>query len=319
MNWADFPAVVALPDGSLFAHWLEKSGTSPYAYDVRISRSRDGGRTWSAPVTPHRDGMPAEHGFVSMVASRTGEVGIVWLDGRKKPDIAHAGQEATAEAMSLMHTTLDAEGRLGLETVLDDRVCDCCQTDAVTAAAATVVVYRDRSEKEVRDISIVRFSDGRWSPPQPLAPDGWEINGCPVNGPAIAAAGSNVVVAWFTAARGEPRVKVAFSPDAGARFDPGIVVDEGRPLGRVDVVALEDGAALVTWLEKTDKGAAVRVRRVARDGSASHALTATDSDAARSSGFPRAVRSGTEVTIAWRDTAEPPRVRTATLAIDAKD
>jgi hypothetical protein len=114
-------------------------------------------------------------------------------------------------------------------------------------------------------------------------------------------------------------VKVAFSRDAGATFDPAIVVDDGRPLGRVDVVALEDGAALVTWLEKTDKGAAMRVRRVVRDGSASHALTVADSDAARSSGFPRIVRSGKEVTIAWRDSAEPPRVRTATIAIDANE
>ena len=320
VNWADFPAVVALPDGTLFAHWLAKSGTSPYAYDIRITRSRDGGRTWSAPVTPHRDGLPAEHGLVSMAPSRTGEAGIVWLDGRKTPHVPHAGHEGAApEAMSLMHTTLDAEGRLGPETVLDDRVCDCCQTDAVAAAGTTVVVYRDRSEKEVRDISIVRLADGRWWPPQSLAHDGWEINGCPVNGPAIAATGSNVAVAWFTAARGEPRVKVAFSRDAGASFDPAIVVDEGRPLGRVDVVALEDGAALVTWLEKTDKGAAVRVRRVARDGSASHALTVADSDAARSSGFPRTVRSGNEVTIAWRDSAEPPRVRTAAIAIGAND
>jgi hypothetical protein len=319
VNWADFPAVVALPDGTLFAHWLAKSGTSPYAYDVRITSSRDGGRTWSPPVIPHRDGTQAEHGFVSMVPSRTGEVGIVWLDGRKTADIAHAGHEATPEAMSLMHTTLDADGRLGAETVLDDRVCDCCQTDAVTAAGTTFVVYRDRSEKELRDMSIVRFAGGRWSPPQPLAPDGWEINGCPVNGPAIAAAASNVAVAWFTAARGEPRVKVAFSRDAGASFDPAIVVDDGRPLGRVDVASLDDGAAIVTWLEKTDKGAAMRVRRVARDGSASHALTVADSDAARSSGFPRIVRSGNEVTIAWRDSAEPPRVRTAAIAIDAID
>jgi hypothetical protein len=315
VNWADFPSVVSLPDGTLFAHWLAKSGASPYAYDVRITSSRDGGKTWSAAVIPHRDGTQAEHGFVSMLAWSPGEVGIVWLDGRKKPAVARAGHDTTPEAMSLMHTTLDREGRLGSESVLDDRVCDCCQTDAVTVAGTTVVVYRDRSDKEVRDMSVVRFVDGRWTAPQTLAPDGWEINGCPVNGPAIAAAGSNVSVAWFTAAGGTPRVKVAFSADGGASFGSPVVVDEGRPLGRVDVAAFDDGAALVTWLERKEKGTAIRARRVGREGGAGGTLTVADSDAARSSGFPRMVRSGREFTFAWRDGADPPRVRTATMAI----
>jgi hypothetical protein len=319
VNWADFPSVVSLPDGTLFAHWLAKSGASPYAYDVRITSSRDGGKSWSAPVIPHRDGTQAEHGFVSLLSGPPGEIGIVWLDGRKKPAVAHADDGATPEAMSLMHTTLDREGRLGPETVLDDRVCDCCQTDAVTAKGTTVVVYRDRSEKEVRDISVVRFTDGRWRPPQPLARDGWEINGCPVNGPAIAAAGSDVSVVWFTAAGGTPRVKVAFSADAGASFGSPVVVDDGRPLGRVDVVALKDGAALVTWLEQTEKGTVMRARRMAPDRPPGEALTVADSSAARSSGFPRIVRSGSEVTIAWRDAAEPSRVRTASIAIDGSN
>jgi hypothetical protein len=37
--------MVALPDGSLAAHWLVKSGSGTYAYDVNISRSFDGGKT----------------------------------------------------------------------------------------------------------------------------------------------------------------------------------------------------------------------------------------------------------------------------------
>ncbi|MCA1565559.1 MAG: hypothetical protein LC803_07960 [Acidobacteria bacterium] len=45
VNWADFPSVIALADGSLAAHWLVKSGRSTYAYDVNISRSKDDGRT----------------------------------------------------------------------------------------------------------------------------------------------------------------------------------------------------------------------------------------------------------------------------------
>ena len=42
VNWADFPSMVVLPDGSLAAHWLAKSGAGTFEYDVTISRSFDG-------------------------------------------------------------------------------------------------------------------------------------------------------------------------------------------------------------------------------------------------------------------------------------
>src|SRR5688572_28136732 len=136
VNWADFPALAALPDGTLFAHWLAKSGPSTYAYDVQVVSSRDGGTTWSRPVVPHRDGTQTEHGFVSMTPWSDDELGMVWLDGRKTAGATHAEHGAGGAEMALLHTTLGSDGRLGAETVLDGRVCDCCQTDMVRAAGA---------------------------------------------------------------------------------------------------------------------------------------------------------------------------------------
>jgi hypothetical protein len=314
VNWADFPALSVLSDGTLFAHWLAKSGPSTYAYAVQVVRSHDGGATWSAPVVPHRDGTPTEHGFVSMMPWGDGGMGLVWLDGRKTAGAAASDHGHTAAEMSLVHTTVGRDGGLGPETVLDGRVCDCCQTDVARATDAVIVVYRDRSEKEVRDMSVVRFSGGRWSEPRIVAADGWEINGCPVNGPSVAAEGSTVAVAWFTAAGDKPVVKLAFSDDAGATFGAPIVVDDARPLGRVDVVMTDDGTALVSWLAQGDGGAAtLRLRRFARKGARGEAATVAVSTGARSSGFPRLARSGDRVVIAWRDAADPPRVRTAIL------
>ena len=317
VNWADFPSMATLADGTLYAHWLAKSGPGTYSYDVRVSRSVDGGLTWSRPVAPHRDGTHTEHGFVSMTPWSPREMGLVWLDGRHTGGASHDGHGA-GQAMSLMHTTLDRDGRLGAETRLDGRVCDCCQTDAAMTDAGTVVVYRDRSEKEIRDMSVVRHVGGRWTQPQPLATDGWEINGCPVNGPAIAAAGSKVGVAWFTAAADKPMVKVAFSADSGATFTAPFVVDDGRPLGRVDILWLPDGSALVSWLEQGEPGARLRVRRVLSNAKADEAVTVAESTGARSSGFPRMAAPNGEVVIAWRDAGDPPRVRTAVLTTEPR-
>ena len=43
VNWADFPSVIGLTDGTLAAHWLVRSGSATYAYDVNIARSESRG------------------------------------------------------------------------------------------------------------------------------------------------------------------------------------------------------------------------------------------------------------------------------------
>jgi hypothetical protein len=311
VNWADFPSLAALADGTLFAHWLVKSGPGAYSYDVNVSRSLDG-QSWTPPVVVHRDGVKTEHGFVSMTPWAPDTMGLVWLDGRAMGAASGHGQHAGA--MTLVQSTMRGDGTLGPETTVDSRVCDCCQTDIARTGAGPVVVYRDRSEKEVRDIYVVRYVDGAWSAPRPIAADGWEIAGCPVNGPAVAARGTRVAAAWFTAAGGTARVKVALSMDSGATFGTPVVVDDGSPVGRVDVVMLDDDSALVSWVEG-GRTSTLRVRRIAKDGQRDESQTVAGTTAVRSSGFPRMVHSKGEVVMAWRDSAEPPRIRAAVLRL----
>src|SRR5919106_1647063 len=123
INWADFPSVIDLQDGSLAAHWLVKSAASTYAYDVNIARSKDRGKTWAGPVVPHRDMTQTEHGFVSLIPLADGRVGAVWLDGRNLKDVKDEDEHsALKESMTLRYAAIDAEGRLSDEAQLDDRV-----------------------------------------------------------------------------------------------------------------------------------------------------------------------------------------------------
>lgn len=297
VNWADFPSLVALPDGSWIAHWLARVPGGVYAYHVRLAVSRDRGATWSDPITAHADAAPQEHGFVSMVPWDDSSAALVWLDGR---DMGAAGPSGEATgAMTLRFRTVTAGGRLGPEALLDARTCECCQTALARTAAGLVAAYRDRSPDEIRDIAIVRRVGDTWTPPAYVASDGWHYPGCPVNGPALSAAGDTVAVAWYTAPEGEPRVFTAFSHDAGATWSAPRRVDDGRPLGRVDVELLADGGALVTWLESGRGRAEVRARRVGGEGRVPRSWRVTESSDARSSGFPRLLRVGDEVLFAW--------------------
>jgi hypothetical protein len=316
VNWADFPSVIALKDNSLAAHWLVKSGKSTYAYDVNISRSKDGGNTWTRPIVPHLDNTQTEHGFVSLLPLPDGRVGAVWLDGRNMKETKETDEHApAAESMTLRYAAIDADGKLSDEAQLDERVCECCQTSAAITSEGPIAVYRDRSQSEVRDIYFVRQINGVWSAPKAVHTDNWQINGCPVNGPSVAADGRRVVVAWFTGTADTPHVKVAFSEDGGATFGQPLQVDEGETVGRVDTLLLPDGSALVCWMSGTVDGGTIKVRRVRDDGTLGPPAEVAKTDISRSSGFPRMARLGDEVHFAWTEFGKPSHIRTATADI----
>ena len=255
---------------------------------------------------PH-DSSKTEHGFVAMWREN-GKLGAVWLDGRK---FSKDGHDAANEMM-LVSTTIDPGGKLGAEMRLDERTCDCCQNTAAMTADGPIIAYRDRSPDEIRDIFVTRRVAGKWTPGVAAHSDNWKIAACPVNGPSIDATGRRVALAWFTAANDSARVKLAFSDDAGVTFGAPIRVDGGTPAGRVDVALLQDGSALVTWIERTGGDtAAVRARRVGRDGKVGVATTVATSSAARASGFPRMAITGSDVVFAWTLPGRPSAVRVA--------
>ncbi len=192
-------------------------------------------------------------------------------------------------------------------------MCDCCQTAAGVTDRGEIVVYRDRTEDEIRDIWVTTRRDGVWTEPRPVHVDGWNIAACPVNGPALATAGERVAVAWFTGAGNLPRTFVAFSDDGGDSFGPPIRVDDGAAMGRVGLAMLDDGSVLVSWLARAGDDGEVRVRRVHADGVSNPFVVAGASRAARASGFPRMVRAGGRTLVVWTEPGEPGGLRGVAL------
>lgn len=309
INWADFPSVVPAQGGLWSAHWLQQKPGSVYSYDVRIASSTDGGRTWSQPFSPHDDGTPTEHGFVTLLPVGD-SLRAVWLDGRHTSG-EHEHSGGSGGAMTLRSALLGPDGRQqGTDEELDGRVCDCCQTDAAMTREGPVVVYRDRSAGEVRDIAVVRRTAESWSQPVHIADDGWHIDACPVNGPAIDALGDEVAVAWFTAPD-RPRVRLAFSVDGGRTFGAPLDVATGKVIGRVDTVLLDDGRAAVSWLADAPDGAEIRVQVFNRRGPAGRSMTVARTDVGRPSGFPQMLLTEGGLLFAWTLPGDSPRVRTA--------
>jgi hypothetical protein len=319
VNWADVPSVMRLDDGTLVAHWLQKSGSDTYAYDVRLSYSKDGGKTWGRPFTPHHDGTKTEHGFATlfqMPGSGAG-LGLVWLDGRNMKPGDHGGGHGTAQdEMSLRFGTFDRAWKQTADTALDLRVCECCPTTVAVTSDGPIVAYRDRSKDEVRDIYLARLENGKWTEGKAVHTDGWKIPACPVNGPALSARGRDVAIAWFHAKDDQPRSFVALSSDAARTFGAPVRIDDVASLGRVDVELLPDGSAAAAYMEFADQKAMFRVRRVGRDGVRSEPITIAGMAGNRSSGYPRMVLHGDELVFAWTERdGRASRVQTATARL----
>ncbi len=309
VNWADYPLVVSDGEGKFVAHILKKSGDGTFAYDVAITHSSDG-IAWSEPTVLHDDGKQAEHGFVSFVPNDE-HVFVSWLDGRNTvgdeptnhDDHGHYGE------MTVRAAVLSYDGDKLNEWELDNRVCDCCQTTSAITKNGPVVIYRDRSETEIRDMSIVRLVNNTWTEPKAIYNDNWEISGCPVNGPRCEAMDNTLALAWFTMANDKPSVNVIFSDDGGETFNQPIQLNQSKEaIGRVDLVLVNSETAVVSWME----GTSIQVAQVAKQGNVEQITVLAESSQSRSSGFPQLTKGDGFIMAAWTD-AEAKTVRTAKL------
>jgi len=292
VNWADFPALIN-NDDKLIAHFLEMSGTNTYDYDIMYTISNDRGKHWSEPVKLNSDTIKGEHGFVSGIPYKDG-FALTWLDGRYT--------KGENPRMSLRGALIGADGLVSSAYELDSMTCDCCQTAMVMGAEQPLVFYRDRTVAEVRDISFVTLGEES-AVPRRLHDDLWEINACPVNGPAVDRDGQTIGVAWYAGKESNYEVKLKISNDAGKTFGPPIKVDGPQSFGRVDVKLAND-IIYITYLTRKDEEGSIVLATYDFDGSLRSKLPLATVSLDRGTGFPRTAIWQNKLLISWTDVEE---------------
>lgn len=314
VNWADYPSIVSWQGQAMAAHWLKKVPGNTYSYNVNLSmhKKSDG---WTEPLTPHFDSTATEHGFVSMRPWNEDQVLAVWLDGRQTHQREEDEYFDLDKAMTLRSALISRSGEVTEKKLIDDSVCDCCNTSLAITSDGAIAAYRNRTDEEIRDIYVSRYRNGSWSQGVPVASDNWNIGACPVNGPRIAAAGSKVAVAWYTGAGNTPAVKAAFSDDGGSSFGEAITLSSDKALGRVDIAIDESGHTYISWMDREGDQAFLKVKRFNEDGTAGSDYTITEMSSSRRSGFPQMELHGNQLVFAWTDIAEQPKVNVLRLPV----
>ena len=292
VNWADHPRIAYVGQNRLAAHYLVRNPAAEghYGYGLKILYSMDRGVNWREVFSEGLNNVESYSGFVSFTPE-PGGFSAAYLTpppGSKDPG-----------DMTLRLARFHEQGyQLGNQG-LDPDVCSCCPTNMAASAGEPMVVYRDRvrnpPEDDIRDIAIMRKVNGVWQPGQRVSADGWGINACPVNGPAIVARDDTVAVVWFTMASGEPEVRIALSQNGGEGFGMPLRLDGGAARGYTAVTVLDDGSVAAAWLESPNAGRSeVMVRRVWPDGLLGPPMRVAETAPGREAGVLQLVRVANE-------------------------
>lgn len=313
INWADYPSVIANDETIIAAHALNKKPGNTYSYDVNIFLNGKNSN-WSEPITPHQDSTATEHGFVSM-APWNDKILAIWLDGRRTAGRTEEQYFDMEKAMTLRSAVINTNGTITKQQLIDDSVCDCCNTDIAATANGAIAAYRNRTDDEIRDIYVSRFNGESWSEPASIHNDSWKIAACPVNGPSVAAAGSTAAVAWYTAADGKRMVKAAISTDYGRSFGEPVIISNQNPIGRVQAVMDAKGNAYISWMEKEDSETSLKVKAITANKDTTKSAAITKINGSRKSGFPQMAITDNRLIFAWTQVDSTTSVKTASYPL----
>jgi len=189
----------------------------PMSGDIRFSRSTDGGKTFSAPLTVNDNREIISHRFDSMAVNGKGHVYIAWLDKREQSAAQKKGEKYNGA--SVYYAMSDDGGVSFRRNVkIADHVCECCRTAmAVDIDGYPVIVWRHIYDTNIRDHALVKL-DGKMAPVR-LSHENWNIAACPHHGPSLSIAADGIYhAAWFSNAPERHGLFYAHSTDQGKTF-----------------------------------------------------------------------------------------------------
>lgn len=251
----DAPSVAVSTDGAIYVLWTARADGAAQATTLYLSASRDGGRSFGEPARVNDDSKPGVHGMHSLVLGEGGRVYVAWLDERNVPadaEGAHEKMPMHGEHNREVFFSHSADGGRTFSKNLRvaSEACPCCKTSLAASRDGRVYVgWRQVLPGDFRHVAVASSADGgeTFGEPSVVSDDRWELRGCPVSGPALAAVdGGRLTVVWFTAGdAGTAGLYSSESNDGGRTFAPRRLVSEVGVRGTPQLLTDARGAVAV--------------------------------------------------------------------------
>jgi len=240
------PKVALGPSGQVYVSWA--SERERWKGNIRFARSTDGGKTFSPAIDLNSDAAraPAGHAFQSISVDKQGRIYAAWIDERNM-------QPADRGAEIWMSTSTDGGRTFSPDRRILGDVCECCRTDLqIDAAGRMFLSYRTvpPAGPMFRDIVLAVSQDGGKSFSKTIvSQDGWEVNACPVAGPALSVSVRGPVgIVWFTGGGDRPGLYYASSATREVSFSPRRLLDPNQKLGKhAQTAVVSQDQRLVAW------------------------------------------------------------------------
>lgn len=208
------PKIRVAHGGNIYISYTQSMDT-PFAGNVRFSRSVDGGANFSEPLTVNDNLEPFTHRFDAMEINDRGQIYIAWLDKRDAAAATKKGEKYTG--IALYYAVSDDEGKSFQANIkLADHTCECCRVAmAADTDGVPVIAWRHIYGNNIRDHALLKLGGEAVR----LSRDNWAVAACPHHGPSVSIAADGVYhAAWFNNASERRGLFYAYSTDQGKTF-----------------------------------------------------------------------------------------------------
>jgi hypothetical protein len=237
------PKIAVTNTGTLHLTWTRLL-SQPYTGEIRYSRSNDGGKTFSTPVTLNDDKHVTSHRFDSLVSDGGNKLAVVWLDGRDRDLAKERGEKFPGVSVYAARSD-DNGASFQPNQRITEHTCECCRTSIVWTSEGPIAQWRNLYGTNTRDFAIANLDSGKV---QRLTDDEWAIDACPHHGGWIAAGGDDVVHAvWYT--NGKTRQGLFYRQVKGAAMSTPMPFGNPNAQAGHATVASEGKKVLIAWRE----------------------------------------------------------------------
>ncbi|MDH5711502.1 MAG: glycoside hydrolase [Gammaproteobacteria bacterium] len=293
------PKIAIANNGHIYISWTQQL-PERFSGHIRFSRSVDGGKTFSDPITVNDHLAVTSHRFDALGVNKDGVIYLAWLDKRDLLSAKEAGRPYNGAAIYYAVST-DGGITFHANKKIIDNTCQCCRVAiSMDTDQLPVVLWRHIFDDNIRDHALVKFDD-RMEAGEVVrvSRDNWQVDACPHHGPDISIADDGIYhLAWFNNAADRHGLFYANTHDQGKSFSEPLNFGNYTAQAAHPQVLSQGETVFVLWKEFDGKQASLITMKSVDSGATWSVPKILDTTTGETD-HPLLIADGNDVYAAW--------------------